>query len=895
LTTTGVNTAGGTGSGASRLILVFFFLTGITGLAYELVWIRLLILAFGSTQFAITTVLVTFMAGLAFGSLVFGRLVDRYHAPLKIYAGIEILLGIYCILSPLVFTLVRNLYAPVSAAVIEAGGVGGAAVGVEEVSAGFELAQFALAFSALIIPTTLMGGTLPILVKFLVAVSGRVGFHTAVPYAVNTLGAVTGCLATGFFALYFLGVKATVYAAGVADIIIGILVFVIFGRVIITHVFEPEELVYGSDIEKAGASVSSALDTHISRSTLNNIVLATFAVSGFASLSYEVLWTRVFSLVVGSSVYAFTIMLATFLVGIGAGSIIFAPFVDRLKRPIAWFAGLEIVIAAAALLSIFLYRELPLLFFGLKESFAGRFWLFSLVQFMFCAAIMIIPTLCMGAIFPLVGRIYTRGVGTVGRHIGDIYFFNTAGSIAGSFVAGFMLIPVIGVQNGVILIVALNLVIAAVLVWSTSARASTRGVVIAALAIFFVGTTALIPSWERMVMTTGLYVNPVKEGRLKEIRTGGFTEDLAYYKEGINAVITVRTEGNAVSYQANGKMEARAEGPRPAEAWSLLGHMPMLMHKGHAEDALVVGLGSGITLGAMEYYPLKDIDVIEIETAVVEASKYFSESNNNAIEDERVRLYITDGRSFLFNTPRTYDVIVSAVSDPWITGVSNLFTYEYFKELNAKLKDDDGIVSLWFQNYRITPAELKLGLNTFTSVFPYVSVWFHYTDALDFIVIGSRKPHSLDLPILAERFGDERIAAGLKVIGINNPFDLMELFLIGNTDLRRYIGTTGLNTDERPVLEFTLPKNMYLDPALGIKTVTEIVTSVENIVPPVTGVPEPRLSEFYTALGHTYNRSNFRLYQAYKAFQLALGVDPSNIEARKYADALAAELGIRQR
>jgi spermidine synthase len=693
-----------------------------------------------------------------------------------------------------------------------------------------------------------MGGTLPILVKFLVASSGRVGFHTAVPYAVNTLGAVTGCLATGFFALYFLGVKATVYAAGAADIVIGILVLVIFGRVIVRHVSEPGELVYGTEAPGAAPAGPGAIDASVGRRALNVIVLATFALSGFASLSYEVLWTRVFSLVLGSSIYAFTIILATFLIGIGAGSIFFAPFIDRQRRPLAWFAALEVIIGVSALLSIFLYRELPLLFFGLKESFAENFWLFALIQFLLISAIMIVPTLCMGAIFPLVGRIYTRGIGTVGRHIGDIYFFNTAGAIAGSFVAGFILIPIIGVQSGVILTVALNLVVAAVLVAVSSARLPLRVAVIAMLAVFFIGAAAAVPSWERMVMTTGLYVNPVKAERVEEIRTGGFSEDLVYYKEGINAVITVRIDGGAVSYQANGKMEARAEGARPAEAWSLLGHMPMLMHRGTPTDALVVGLGSGITLGAMEYYPLRDIDVIEIETAVVDASRFFSESNNNAIEDERVRLYITDGRSFLFNTPRRYDVIVSAVSDPWITGVSNLFTHEYFTELGAKLKDDDGIVSLWFQNYRITPAELKLGLNTFTSVFPYVSVWFHYTDALDLIVIGSKKPHS--------------------------------------------IGTTGLNTDERPVLEFTLPKNMYLDPALGIRTLEEIIAGVKEIVPPVTGVPDGQESEFYTALGRTFNRSSFRLHQAYRAFNLALEADPSNREAEAYAEALAVELGM---
>src|SRR3989304_5757758 len=289
------------------LIYGIFFITGLTGLAYELVWIRLLILSFGSTQFAITTVLATFMAGLALGSIIFGRVVDRYPFPLRVYAIIEILLGIYCVLSPLVFYFVKSLYLFASPITGEA-----------TFRAGFEATQFGLALLALIVPTTLMGGTLPALVKYFASTNrtgDRIGMHTAVPYAVNTLGAVTGCLATGLFALYYLGVNATVYAAGIVDIIIGVLVFVIFGK---TESRTHEEKAYnGADTAEAGPS----------RSNLHLIIISAFFLSGFASLAYEVLWTRVLSLVLGSSVYAFTIMLSTFLAGIGIGSIAFAPFV----------------------------------------------------------------------------------------------------------------------------------------------------------------------------------------------------------------------------------------------------------------------------------------------------------------------------------------------------------------------------------------------------------------------------------------------------------------------------------------------------------------------------------------------------------------------------------------
>ena len=291
---------------SNHLILGFFFLTGLTGLAYELVWIRLLILAFGSTQFAITTVLVVFMAGLALGSAIFGRIIDARPVPLKVYAIIEVALGLYCIASPAIFGLVKSIYL--------SGGGGGGSIHY----ATFEPAQFALSFAALIIPATLMGGTLPVLVKYLASASGRIGFHTALPYAINTLGAVFGCLITGFFSLYILGVTTTIYIAGALDIIIGLAVFAIFARRVVLKDSA------GTPAPPAEPLPDDAPGTRSPRA-LGPIIIGSFALSGFASLAYEVLWTRVFSLVLGSSVYAFTIMLATFLAGIGFGSLPLRP------------------------------------------------------------------------------------------------------------------------------------------------------------------------------------------------------------------------------------------------------------------------------------------------------------------------------------------------------------------------------------------------------------------------------------------------------------------------------------------------------------------------------------------------------------------------------------------
>ena len=741
-----------------------------------------------------------------------------------------------------------------------------------------------MAFIVLIVPTTLMGGTLPALVKYLASLSGRIGYHTAIPYAVNTLGAVTGCLATGLFALYYIGINSTVYLAGIIDIIAGSLLLALYWKEQSTGTFGVTE-VNSTEMSEGGSS----------RKKLNFIIISAFTLSGFCSLAYEVLWTRVLSLVLGSSVYAFTIMLATFLVGLGLGSIAFAPFVDRCKKPIHWFSALEAIIGIFALASVFIYRELPFIFFNLKDAFAERFWLFLIIEFLIAAAVMIVPTLSMGAIFPLVNRIYAQGSSqSIGKKVGDIYFFNTTGAIVGSAAGGFLLIPFIGVQNGVVLTAGLNILISIVLLYYSGTTLFRKLLGSATFATVFVLMTLALPQWEKMAMTMGLYVNQYDmDTKNPSFKDWSFNERLLYYKEGLNAIITVRGSGpnlEVISYQSNGKQEARSESGRPSWSWSILGHIPMMLHNGDPKESLLIGLGSGITLGAMEYYPVKAFDVVELESGVVDAARFFSKANNNALDDPRVRLHLTDGRSFLSTASKKYDIIVSGVSDPWISGVSNLFTYDYFVELKNRL-NDDGIVAVWFSNYKSTPDDFKIGLNSFAAVFPHISAWFHYRAALDLVIIGSVKPHSFDMQRLRNTFADPKIGAGLTRIDIKDPYDIFTLFLSGDTDLRRYIGQSRINTDERPILEFSLPKNLYKEVS-GADRVREILAITEEIVPPVN-IEGDQVKDFYLNIGKSYNRYSFRTAQASKAFEKVLEIDSSNQEAAFYVKKLKEEMGMK--
>ena len=410
--------------------------------------------------------------------------------------------------------------------------------------------------------------------------------------------------------------------------------------------------------------------------------------------------------------------------------------------------------------------------------------------------------------------------------------------------------------------------------------------------------TAVLPPWQRMVMTAGLYVNPLGRSEVAGLRRGEAGDRLLYYREGVNAVITVRERmegGHRIrTYQANGKQEALSRDGRATGTWAALGHVPLLLHRGRASEALLVGLGAGITLGAMEYYPLRYIDVVEIEPAVVEAAAFFRASNNNALEDPRVHMHIADGRSFLFSTKRKYDVIVSAVSDPWITGVSNLFTYEYFRALRERLRPH-GVVAIWFQNYRATTAEMKTALRTFAAAFPHASIWFRYTDALDLIVVGSMDRLVIDLDSLAARVAAGGVREALGLMEVRRPVDFFSLFLMGESDLHRYAGRGVLNTDERPIMEFSLPRHLYMDPRSGIRNVQDILAAAREITPRVSFRDRARQERFYLELGKTYNTFTFRLPQALRAFEKVLELDPSNTEAAALAAGLSRELGLRAR
>lgn len=879
------------------LLLACFFATGLTGLVYEVVWARMLELYFGATQFAITTVLTTFMAGLALGSAAGGRLVDRLRRPLWLYGAVEIAVGLYCLATPTVFDAIGRVHL--------------AWLTPEDlVSASFQAERFALAAVALALPTTLMGTTLPILATHLVRRPDEVGGRVGLLYGLNTLGAVGGCLLAGFAALPWLGISRTLVATGVLDIALGAAVLTLARGTRATPV---ERGPGRSGPPRAGRAPARGAVADAAEATSRGLALAlpaALAISGFTALAYEVLWFRVLALVIGSSIYAFTVMLATFLAGIAGGSALVARGLPRARSPLRWLAVLELGVAFSVLVGVALYGRLPGLFLALFGALSEHFWLFLAVQSAVCASIMLVPTLCLGAVLPTAAQVHARRLDALGRRVGDVYSSNTLGAIVGSIAAGFVLQPLLGIQRSIGVVAAVNLVLGlAFWIWPQPAarapraaararRAAPRGRRSApirspgiglvprvagavGLVAAFAGLAAVLPSWDPRRMTVGPYVNQQAVGDyLRGYDQGRALDELLYYREGVNAVISVRRarDGSWLSYQANGKWEGTVGESAPN--WSLLGHIPLLLAP-EPKRALLVGLGTGVTLGALTQHPLERIDVVEIEPAVIEAAGFFAQAHGDALHDPRVHVYRSDGRTFLAVGDARYDVIVSGVSDPWISGVSNLFTREYFERLSGRLAED-GVAAIWFQNYRISSDDLKTALHTLATVFPDVSVWAPRDDPADLILVARRRPLRIDAETLHRRLQTQVDRASLERSGVANIFDFLNLLILEDGDVRAYVRDAPLHTDDRPILEFSLPRLLYTDVHEGVLERTwDLVRHTRDFDPPVV-VPEAIRASFYTLLASTYSHYEYRQQHAIALFERVLEMDPDNARARRY-------------
>jgi spermidine synthase len=840
-------------------LLVCFFLSGATGLVYEVVWTRMAGLVFGNTVYAVTTVLAAFFAGLALGSYLLGPIADRAIRHVRLYGLMEIGIGLYGLATPLLFQGVEKIY------------LGAYQMGRENLLL-FTLFQFGLVFLILVIPTTLMGGTLPLLSRYFVRKEGEIGYGVGGIYALNTAGAVVGTMSAGFVFLPVMGVGDTIWFTATLNLGIGLLC-VAFSRRLPHLQADGEAQEEVERLPEAGDDQRVLVGRLHLRLTM--LVAVMFGIAGGASMIYEIAWARALSLVLGSSVYAFTTMLATFLVGLAGGSYAFSYFFRRKEvvGPGA-FGWLEILIGFSSLLTIPFFDRLPDLFLRLAGLVSFTFGGLQFIQFAVSFSVMIIPTLLIGATFPCVVKICTRQIQHLGGNIGTLYAINTCGSILGSFLGGFFLIPWMGAQNALTLAAFINLAIGVVLVllaWARATRWTARMGAVAACAAIILAVA--IPRWDPHLMASGVAIygqRYLASGRGLALDEFARDDEILFFKEGLNATISVHQRGRSRFLKTNGKTDASNNLDMHTQLMS--GHIPVLLGPG-SKRVLIIGMGSGVTAGAVARHPVEQIDVVEIEPAVVEAAAFFEKENHNVLQDSRLKVIIADGRNFLLSAPSTYDVIISEPSNPWISGIGNLFTVEFYEAARARLAPD-GVICQWIQIYNILPQDLKMVIRTFRTVFPNTTIW--QTLGGDFLLIGTTKPLVVDLAHWRQAAALPGVMEDLRSLGFDSAEAVLADFVLGEEDTALFGQHAALNTDDLPLLEFSAPTSLYLETVRLNHGLARSYRRQE--LPPITGGAPGMLSsaEFRFQLAKaTWGKRD--LEGALRHVNLALKQDPQHL------------------
>jgi spermidine synthase len=844
-------------------VYVLFFISGATALIYEVVWARMLTQIFGNTTHAIATVLSAFMGGLALGSYLLGRLADTPRNAFLVYGLLEAGVGVYGLVIPTLFALTQLAYTRLYGL-------------AEASSAVFTLVLFCLCFAVILFPTALMGATLPMLSRFCVTQLASLGRRIGHLYAINTLGAVLGCALSGFYLIPEFGLRGSVRLAATFNLGIALLVVL---TVLLTREATPGEPAKPEDAEPRVAATHSVLDVAL---------LTAFAISGAAAMVYENAWTRALTLVIGMSTYSFTVMLTTFLVGLGVGSLLYARWWGTREVGVAGFGLLQLFIALTALATIPLFERLPFLFLRLRQGFGSSFEQFLSIQVALSSLVMIAPTLLLGTTFPIVARIYTQSLYRIGSGVGTAYASNTLGAILGAFLGGFVLIPAIGVQNSIGVAVIVTAAAGVLLVaLDTRVRRGRRLVTAGVMFIVAVAAVLSFRTWDKKVMTSGvaIYVHSYDSLPTDSLRREWMDRDeLVYYKEGLTATISVhRDAGTPYLYEkTNGKVDA-SFGDSPTQL--MVGYLPMF-HNPTAKRVLVIGLGSGMTAKAVAAFPVERLEVVEIEPAVIEAARHFAEKNGHIHDDPRLRFVLADGRNYLLAARTKYDVIISEPSNPWIAGIGNLFTREYYREALAKL-DEGGVFGQWMHTYAMAPEDLRMVYRTFAEVFPDVSLWA--VNDSDMILIGTARPQRLryaDLQaVLASR---PVVRQDFRDLGLLDAYSLMAMYLMPKASLLRMASDAAYNLDDFPRLEFLAPRNLGRDTTSLNMTLTRAfaqLPAVEDVDPEQD--PTGRLA---LALAHGYRVMRDRA-QAREWVDRSLGKFPMDAQAQLLRARLFVEDG----
>jgi len=766
------------------------FASGAASLGYELIWFRHLALVFGASLYALSAVLCAFMMGLAAGAWVMGRVLARAGneiAPDKLIRGyglLEGLIGLYALCFPFGLDLLEKLY-PLF--LPESG-----QVGLE-----VHMLEFFLSTLLMVPATFLMGATLPLVGCWATSNQTQQVFtQVSRLYGVNTFGAVFGCLFTQFFAIRLWGVQGATWFAMGLNAVVFILcygrIFPAMGSGSIQD--EPEP------VKRKGKQ-----DTMVSPAIIV-LVFTMLAYSGMASLSSQILWTRILVFPLGSTLYSFALILSTFLLGIAIGSLAANKLLGR-SHQVLKFVGIEIAIG------VFCIAILPVLgnltewtaladsyFYSLEPSAAGKTFL---IRSLFAFGLMFLPTFGFGLLFPLANHIYSyrfEGVGKgVGKVLGNTYSVNTVGAVLGTILTPFVFIPLLGIRLSLYMIYAVLILFGFYILGRVRRfRPLSR--------LMLLGGVLFILVWGKGFWVPDIEILKAGQGNFArmEVNVPADRIRLLDYKEGEYSTISVveDKETRARTIYLDGFSTATVSSSFSGSTYmQAMGFVPMALHPAPEKRVLVIGFGTGNTMGTASLFPGAEVHGVEIDKNVLEFSKWFTTWNHDVLSRSNTKMFIQDGRAFLKWSKSTYDVIIMEPMSPLQAGVVNLYSREFYELALSHLKED-GLLVQWLPLHLIGPEDARSITHTFRQVFPEFSVWNSFLTRI-VLLVGSRESIVLDknyFETLMTRQQIKQIAEEMKVYSF---LDFADFFITDGKRLSPFLAGAGEITDDSPLLEFS--------------------------------------------------------------------------------------------
>ena len=738
-----------------------FFVSGAAGLVYQVVWSRLLNQVFGISAHAIAAVLATYLGGLALGSSLLGRLADRHPRPLRLYGLLELGVAATALAGAWLVGAIEPAHA-------------WAASRLAPDSLALIALRVLLASAVVLPPTFLMGATLPAMTRALVDRLGSLGHRVGSLYALNTAGAVAGSAAAGFVLIRAVGVHPTLWLAVGANVAVG-------AAALLLSRGAPRP----AEAPPAPAPIPAAVVT--AAGPRDAWLLAAMALSGFASLSLEVIWARMLVLVLGTSTYAFVTMLSTFLVGIALGSWLARRAVDRLRDPRRAFGWLEVAIAATTLATIPLVRAVlanaSSWFASLEAGGVGAIAGQLAVSFL----VMLVPTTLVGATFPLAARIRVRDLDTLAAGLGQVYGANTAGNILGAIAGGFVLLPRFGMQRGIAMLVLANLAAAACALLPARERWLDRRVILRALPVSaLLWTCATLLALWRPAPLPGTGPGP--------------HDTIRYYREGLVSTVSVfqRADDGRQLVMAVDGITIGQSAAGVDRKQQFLAHAPFLLAARAPRDVLSIGLGTGILVGEVARHPgVERVDCVELSPSVIEGARAFAEHNGGVLADPRLRVVNDDGVNFLRRSAARWDAIVSdGKSRSGHAGNAAFYSADYYASARAHLAPG-GLMIQWVP-LDVAPEDLRVIVRTFDAAFPHAYLLLGPESCF---LVGTQAPLVLDLP-RARGVLDDPASEHLRRHGWRDEAELAAFLLADGAALSRWAGAGPVNSLEHPVLEF---------------------------------------------------------------------------------------------